>query len=66
MDISDRIKLQLTSKNPHILEVAKSFAPYIKEQVLANDLECVEEKISAEFSFDNKLDDGDLGVGINR
>ncbi|MBU6140927.1 MAG: hypothetical protein KGP29_05195 [Proteobacteria bacterium] len=65
LNISDRIKLQLISTNPRILEVAKNFSPYICEQVLADNLECVSEKISAKFSFENKLDDGDLTVGIS-
>lgn len=64
LDISDRIKLQLGSTNPRVIEVAKNFADYIKEQVLADDLTCVEQKVSAKFSFANKLDDGDLEVGI--
>jgi isoleucyl-tRNA synthetase len=65
LNISDRIKLHLSSTNPRIVEVSKSFADYIKEQVLADDLQCSSEKISAKFSFENKLDDGDLKVGIN-
>jgi hypothetical protein len=45
--------------------VAKSFENYIKEQVLADDLQCAAEKFSAKFSFENKLDDGDLTIGIS-
>ena len=65
LDISNKIKLQLQSTNPRILEVAKNFSAYICEQVLADDLKCISEKISAKFSFENKLDDGDLMVGIS-
>lgn len=65
LDISNRIKLQISSSNPRILEVAKNFENYIKEQVLGDELKCVSEKISAKFSFENKLDDGDLMVGID-
>jgi isoleucyl-tRNA synthetase len=65
LNISDRIKLQLSSTNSRIVEVAKSFSSYICEQVLADDLQCGSEKISAKFSFENKLDDGDLTVGIS-
>lgn len=65
LDISNRIKLQLASTNSRVLEVAKNFSSYICEQVLANNLECVSTKVSAKFSFENKLDDGDLEVGIS-
>ena len=65
LNISDHIKLQISSKNPRILEVAKSFENYIKTQVLADELKCISEKISAKFTFENKLDDGDLSVGID-
>lgn len=65
LNISDHIKLQLSSTNLRILEVAKTFESYIKEQVLANDLQCVAGPISAKLSFENKLDDGDLTIGIN-
>lgn len=64
LNISDRIKLQIFSINPRIIEVTKNFADYIKEQVLADDLTCVDQKVSAKFSFANKLYDGDLEVGI--
>ncbi len=65
LNISDHIKLKIFSTNPRILEVAKSFENYIKAQVLADDLQCVAEKFSTKFSFENKLDDGDLMVGIS-
>lgn len=65
LNISNHIKLQISSTNPRILEVAQSFKNYISEQVLADDLQCVLEKISAKFIFENKLDDGDLSVGID-
>lgn len=65
LNISDSIKLEISSTNPRILEVAKNFENYIKSQVLADELICVSGKISAEFSFENKLDDGDLNVGIS-
>lgn len=65
LNISDHIKLQVFSTNSHILEVAKSFENYIKAQVLADDLHCASEKFSTKFCFENKLDDGDLMVGIS-
>jgi isoleucyl-tRNA synthetase len=65
LDISNRIKLQLASTNSRVLEVAKNFSGYICEQVLADNLECVSTKVSAKFSFENKLDDGELNVGIS-
>ncbi len=66
LKITDHIKLQISSTNSRILEVAKTFENYIKEQVLADDLKCTsDEKITAKFTFENKLDDGDLKVGID-
>lgn len=65
LNISDKIKLQISSSNERILEVGKAFEKYIKEQVLAEDLVVLDKIISAKFSFENKLDDGDLGVGID-
>lgn len=65
LNITDRIKLEIFSSNSRILEVAKSFENYIKEQVLADDLRCLNDaNSSAKFTFENKLDDGDLKVGI--
>ncbi len=68
LNISNHIQLQISSTNPHILEVAKTFEKYITEQVLADCLNCAksseEIKNSAKFSFENKLDDGDLMVGF--
>jgi len=64
LKITDHIELQISSTNPHILEVAKNFENYIKEQVLAGNLTISSQKLSAKFVFENKLDDGDLMVGI--
>jgi isoleucyl-tRNA synthetase len=65
LNISDRIKLEIFSANSRILEVAKSFADYIKEQVLADALACAaNENIASKTIFENKLDDGDLKIGI--
>ena len=70
LNISDHINLKISSTNPRILEVAKSFEKYIKEQVLGDSLNCVanaeEVKSATKFSYENKLDDGDLVVGISR
>ncbi len=64
LDISDHINLKIFSSNPRILEVATTFKKYICEQVLADSLNCVsdatEVKNATKFSFENKLDDGDL------
>lgn len=65
LNISDSINLKIFSTNPRILEVANSFATYIREQVLAKDLQTVGQHFSAEFTFANTLDDGDLSVGIS-
>jgi isoleucyl-tRNA synthetase len=67
LNVSDHIKLQISSTNSRILEVAKVFENYIKAQVLADELKCVaanEDIKSSKFSFENKLDDGDLRVAI--
>lgn len=60
LNITDRIKLEVFSSNPRIMEVAKSFENYIKEQVLAESLICIAQKPVE--AFENKLDDGDLLV----
>ncbi|MDX2082610.1 MAG: DUF5915 domain-containing protein [Rickettsiales bacterium] len=68
LNISDQINLKIFSNNSRILAVAKTFENYIKEQVLANSINCVNNsdqiKNSAKFSFENKLDDGDLMIGF--
>lgn len=69
LKITDHIKLQIFSTNSRILDVAKNFENYIKEQVLADFLEVVLDaeklKSSTKFSFENKLDDGDLLVSLS-
>lgn len=68
LNISDRIKVKIYSENKDILEVAKKFAKYIQEQTLTTELttsETQDFKASSQFFFENKIDDGDLVVGIN-
>jgi isoleucyl-tRNA synthetase len=68
LNISDHINLKFFSSKPRILEVAKSFEKYIAEQVLADSISCeqsAEAVKTAKSSFENKLDDGDLVVGID-
>lgn len=66
LDISNHIKLQIFSSNERILQVAKSFENYIKQQVLADELNCkTDANLSAKSIFENQLDDGDLKVGID-
>jgi isoleucyl-tRNA synthetase len=60
LNITDRINLEIFSSNPRILEVAKEFENYIKEQVLAQSLICLDE--APKDAFENKMDDGDLLV----
>ncbi len=62
LNITDRIKIQIFSNNSRILEVAKQFENYIKEQVLGSLLD-ITQNITGR-SFENKLDDGDLKVGL--
>lgn len=65
LDISNLINLEIFSTNSHILEVAKIFENYIKEQVLAKKLILLSDNSSdTRFKFENKLDDGDLVVGF--
>ncbi len=65
LKITDHINLQIYSTNPRILEVAKSFGDYIKEQVLADSLNIEATKPSAKFTFENSLDDGNLFVCLS-
>ena len=69
LNISNHINLKIFSSNVRILEVAKAFESYICEQVLADSLVCVADveaaKVGTKFSCENKLDDGDLVVGIS-
>jgi isoleucyl-tRNA synthetase len=69
LDISDRISLKIFSNNLRILDAAKIFESYIKEQVLSDSLLCAatagEVKQDTKFSCENKLEDGDLAVGIS-
>ncbi len=65
LDVSDLIKLEIFSTNSRILEVAKTFENYIKEQVLAQELICLSSNSSsAKFKLENALDDGDLLIGL--
>ncbi|NBV07059.1 MAG: hypothetical protein EBS06_07505 [Proteobacteria bacterium] len=69
LNISDHINLKIFSTNSRILEAARTFEKYISNQVLADSLtqeknvEAI--KTCAKFSFENKLDDGNLTVGFN-
>jgi isoleucyl-tRNA synthetase len=69
LNISDHITLKLFSNNSRVLQAIKVFENYIKEQVLANSLEyssdVVEVKNSTKLFYENKLDDGDLFVGLS-
>lgn len=65
LNISDRINLKISSSSKEISQVAEKFANYIKEQTLGETLEIVASKANAKFSFENKIEDGDLTVGID-
>jgi isoleucyl-tRNA synthetase len=60
LDVSSKIDLSVFSSNEKINEVAKAFANYIKEQVLASDLKVSEDKNATK----TKIDDGDLEISI--
>jgi isoleucyl-tRNA synthetase len=62
LNITDRIKLEIFSSNPRILEVAKIFENYIKDQILAESFICLTQK--PEGALESKLDDGDLFAAI--
>jgi isoleucyl-tRNA synthetase len=68
LDISDHINLKIFSTNSHLLQVAKSFENYIKEQVLADSLKLaaneLEIKSTSKLSFENKAECGDFLVGF--
>jgi isoleucyl-tRNA synthetase len=64
LNISNRINLKISSSNSEIINVAKKFSNYIKEQTLGISLE-TSDKFEAKFSFENKIEDGDLIVGID-
>jgi isoleucyl-tRNA synthetase len=66
LNISDHIKLQISSESLRILEVIKSNESYIKEQVLAHDLQIITGSLAAKFLFEKiKIDDGEFNVGIS-
>jgi isoleucyl-tRNA synthetase len=68
LNVSDRINLKIFSQNKVISEVAEKFSGYIKEQTLGSNLEIISDKdlvkSGSKFFFENKIDDGDLVVGI--
>lgn len=68
LDISDKISLVVFSNNSQILEVTKLFENYIKEQVLASELKIAENLDvinSCKNHFENKLEEGNLTIGIS-
>jgi isoleucyl-tRNA synthetase len=67
LDISKQINLKIFSSNLRVLEVAKIFENYIKEQVLADSLAfvaSVEEIKIAKFFFANQCEIGDFDLGF--
>ncbi|MBL6664279.1 MAG: hypothetical protein ISQ34_00360 [Rickettsiales bacterium] len=66
LDISDKINITLFSEENRAIEVAKSFESYIKEQVLANNIEYASKSPEkTDKYFENKLENSDLIVVIN-
>jgi len=66
LDISDKISITLYCEDNRVVEVAKSFESYIKEQVLANEI--IHSATTPEKSdkcFENKLESATLTVAIN-
>lgn len=66
LDISDKIVISLFCEDDRVLEVAKNFESYIKEQVLADEIKhvsSVPEK--SDRCFENKLENASLIVSIN-
>lgn len=70
LKISDHISLTIFSPNSRILEVAKTFESYIKEQVLAREINSVADsaatKQTTDYSFENALEEDQLWVGITK
>jgi isoleucyl-tRNA synthetase len=68
LNISEHIKFKIFSADSRIITVAKAFESYIKEQVLAEMVQfstsLQELKDSAKFFYQNKLENGDLAIGI--
>lgn len=66
LDISDKINISLFSEDNRVIEVAKSFESYIKEQVLANEISYPSQSPEkSDKYFENKLENADLIVVIN-
>ncbi|MBM5781811.1 MAG: hypothetical protein FJ368_00125 [Pelagibacterales bacterium] len=69
LNLSDNIALKIVSTNSEITKVALKFSEYIKEQTLSTSIETYDNKElaqkSAKFFFENKIDDGDLSIGIS-
>ena len=70
LNVSDRIIINLFSKNDAISQVAKKFADFIKDQVLALEINVLESldqvKNDSEFFCESKIEDGDLAIGITK
>jgi isoleucyl-tRNA synthetase len=66
LDISHHINVKIFCQDSKIAKVVNSFNSYIKEQVLADNLNISEEsKVKKQkFSYENKLDDGKILVGF--
>lgn len=67
LNVSDQISLKLFSSNPRLLEVARSFENYIKEQVLASEILILEQAFDAsqtKYFFENSTEEGDLILGF--
>lgn len=66
LDISQKINVKLYSMQSRIGMVGKEFSNYIANQVLANEIEVIENKAvdSSYLVFENILDDGDLFVAF--
>lgn len=69
LNIGDRINIKIFSPNNLILEVAKKFENYIKDQVLALTIEALQDvaqvESSSKFCQKTKIDDGELAIGIS-
>ncbi len=65
LNVASHVKIQISSENKTILQVVEKFAQYISTQVLATEIKAVENITNAQFSFKNKIEDGEIIVGIS-
>ncbi|MFT6332127.1 MAG: isoleucyl-tRNA synthetase [Lentimonas sp.] len=65
-NVSDRIKIAISSQNNEILEAVKNFNSYICEQTLADEILISQNQSqNYQFNFENKIEDGELKISLS-